>query len=188
MTDKREIAVAHWRRLDCEGSDRCTLWQAAQGWMLLGHAHWRIEDEDTVLSYDIRCGSDGHSLSADVAGEQAGRRIELRLLRSAHGWLLNDVMQPGTSDCTDLDLSFTPATNLLPLRRLGSACNSEMQVRAAWLKPDLGSIARLDQVYTRLDDRRVRYTSPGFSAELVVHASGFVTGYPGLWHGWVDGA
>ncbi|SDE13455.1 putative glycolipid-binding domain-containing protein [Ruegeria marina] len=186
MTDKRQIATAHWRRLDCEGSDRCTLWQAEQGLMLLGHAHWRSDDEDTVLSYDLRCAPDGQSLSADIAGEQGGRRIELRLHRTGEGWLLNDVLQPETGDCTDLDLSFTPATNLLPIRRLSDAANDELRICAAWLQPDLDCVSRLDQIYTRLADNRVRCASRGYGADLEVHGSGFVTGYPGHWHGWVD--
>lgn len=186
MTARREVATAHWRRLDCEGSDRCTLWQAEQGWILLGHAHWRTAGTDTALSYDVRCDPDGLSLSADVAGEQDGQRIALRLHRTSAGWFLNDTLQPGTGGCTDLDLSFTPATNLLPIRRLNGTAVKEMRVSAAWLIPDLASIQRLDQVYTRVSEDRVRYASTGFIAELEAHQSGFVTDYPGYWHGWVD--
>ncbi|SLN11809.1 hypothetical protein TRL7639_00094 [Falsiruegeria litorea R37] len=182
------LATAHWQRTVGEGTDRCTLSGVDQGWILMGYAVWRVDGVGSRLSYDVRCGPDWQSLSADVAGEVEGRQINLRLVRSAEGWLLNDVLQPGTGECTDLDLSFTPATNLLPIRRLGGVPGEQVTVQAAWLKPDLDEVARLDQIYERAPGGQVQYNSPSFSALLDVDASGFVTGYPDGWHGWVDEA
>ncbi|MCE8544253.1 putative glycolipid-binding domain-containing protein [Ruegeria pomeroyi] len=188
MSGREAVATAHWRRLDGEGSDRCTLSRVAQGWIMVGHAHWRDEGCDTTLSYDIRCAPDWRSLSADVAGERGGRPLSIRIEATPLGWRMDDVLQPGTEDCTDLDLSFTPATNLMPIRRLGAFAGDELRVAAAWLMPDLDCVARLDQIYTRLPDGRVHYASAGFAAELDLHGSGFATQYPGLWQGWVDDA
>jgi len=167
MSGREAVATAHWRRLDGEGSDRCTLSRVAQGWIMVGHAHWRDEGCDTTLSYDIRCAPDWRSLSADVAGERGGRPLSMRIEATPMGWRMDDVLQPGTEDCSDLD---------------------ELRVAAAWLMPDLDCVARLDQIYTRLPDGRVHYASAGFAADLDLHGSGFTTLYPGLWQGWVDDA
>lgn len=187
MTGRTAVASAHWRRLDIQGTDRCTLSQLDQGWMLVGQALWHDDGVDASLSYDVRCDPDWYSLSADVAGHIGGRAIALRLHRGPQGWVLNDEMQDNTANCHDLDLSFTPATNLLPLRRLSLARGQSAHVSAAWLKPGLGMLERLNQIYTRIDATGIRYSSPNFEAELEVHGSGFVTAYPGLWEGWVDG-
>jgi hypothetical protein len=85
--------------------------------------------------------------------------------------------------CLDVDLAFTPATNILPLRRLGLAVGESREVTAAWIRfPDL-SVEPLPQRYTRLDERRVRYESRGgaFTAELEVDELGLVVRYPPLW-------
>ena len=90
---------------------------------------------------------------------------------------------PSVACCLDLDLAFTPATNILPLRRLGLAVGESREVTAAWLRfPDL-SVEPLPQRYTRLDERRVRYESRGgaFTAELEVDELGLVVRYPPLW-------
>ncbi|MFV0514066.1 MAG: putative glycolipid-binding domain-containing protein [Jhaorihella sp.] len=185
MTGDGAGAMAHWRRLDRQGTDRCTLGRTDQGWMLTGQAVWR-EDGEVALTYAVRCNRHWHTLSADITGTHAGREIGLRILRTPEGWQMNDTSQPDVADCTDIDLSFTPATNLLALRRLALDGPAPQPVSAAWLPPDLARLRRLDQTYARVGDGRIDYASPGFSARLSVHDSGFVTQYPGLWEGWVD--
>lgn len=179
-------AMAHWRRLDGAGTDRCTLARADHGWLLTGRAVWLEDEMETALTYAVRCDPDWRSLSADVTGTRGGAEIGLRIAQAGDAWLLNDVPQPDLGGCIDLDLSFTPATNLLPLRRLPLDAGDPCPVGAAWLVPGLDRLERLDQTYARAYDGAVNYASPGFSARLTVHPSGFVTVYPGLWDGWVD--
>lgn len=186
MTGRTEIATAHWRRLDGEGSDRCTLSQVEHGWILMGRAAWRVDGLEASLTYDVRCDPGWLSLSADVCGEVGPRQLDLRLRLSPEGWLLNDVLQPGTAQCTDLDLSFTPATNLMPVRRLMLGPQPQMTVAAAWLQPELDAISRLDQTYVLKQDGSVDYASTTAQAEFTIDQSGFATNYPGLWQGWVD--
>jgi hypothetical protein len=90
---------------------------------------------------------------------------------------------PAVAGCLDVDLAFTPATNILPLRRLGLAVGESREMTAAWVRfPEL-SVEPLAQRYTRLDERRVRYESRGgaFTAELEVDELGLVVRYPPLW-------
>jgi hypothetical protein len=85
--------------------------------------------------------------------------------------------------CTDLDLNFSPSTNLLPIRRLNLEIGQEAEVKAAWLRFPSFELEPLFQVYRRLGESVFRYESGGgsFIAHLEVDASGFVTNYPGLW-------
>jgi uncharacterized protein len=90
---------------------------------------------------------------------------------------------PAVAGCLDVDLAFTPATNILPLRRLGLAVGESRELTAAWVRfPDL-SVEPLAQRYTRLDERRMRYESRGgsFTADLEVDELGLVVSYPPLW-------
>jgi uncharacterized protein len=89
----------------------------------------------------------------------------------------------GVAGCLDVDLAFTPATNLLPMRRLGLAAGESGDLTAAWVRfPDL-DVQPLPQRYTRLAERRWRYQSRGgaFTAELEVDDLGLVVRYPPLW-------
>ena len=90
--------------------------------------------------------------------------------------------------CEDVDLSFTPATNLLPIRRTGLAVGASAAVRAAWLGFPALTFEPLDQVYERVAECRYDYRSDGgaFRAILDTNRSGFVTEYSGLWR--IEGA
>jgi uncharacterized protein len=85
--------------------------------------------------------------------------------------------------CLDVDLSFSPATNLLPIRRLALQPGQSAPVRAAWVGfPGFG-IEPLDQVYRRVSETSYRYEAAAgtFTSEFEVNAAGFVTRYPGRW-------
>lgn len=83
--------------------------------------------------------------------------------------------------CIDLDLNFSPSTNLLPIRRLGLAVGQEAAARAAWLRFPSFTLEPLDQRYRRIDAATYRYESAGgFAADLAVDAAGVVTRYPGF--------
>jgi hypothetical protein len=83
----------------------------------------------------------------------------------------------------DLDFGFTPATNLLALRRLALAMGESANVRSAWLNVASGALEPLDQRYQRRTETAYWYESPhfGYAAELDVLPSGFIRRYPGLW-------
>jgi hypothetical protein len=99
---------------------------------------------------------------------------------SARRWKLDGAACPEIADCIDLDLNFSPSTNLLPIRRLNLVIGEEAKVRAAWLRFPSFALEPLEQLYRRIDALTYRYESAGgkFVADLHVNSAGFVTGYP----------
>jgi hypothetical protein len=83
----------------------------------------------------------------------------------------------------DIDLNFSPSTNLIPIRRMNLAVGEASDVRAAWLRFPSFALEPLPQQYRRLTDDTYRYESAGgeFVAELKVNRAGFVVDYPGIW-------
>ena len=110
--------------------------------------------------------------------------MALDIARSPSGkWTVGGERATSLDGCDDIDLAFSPATNLLPLRRLDLPVGASAAVRAAWVRfPELTTEV-LEQVYTRLSPERYLYESAGgsFRRELVVDPVGFVLDYPGLW-------
>lgn len=180
------IATAHWEALDRPGRDTCKLIAEPSGWMLVGRARFTDGGDDARLDYVVRCAPDWRSLSGDVSGRIAGRNVGWRLTRDDGGWRLDGIAVPGTARCHDIDLGFTPATNLLPVRRLSLHAGSAQDIDALWFRVPQGRAEVLRQTYERLDAWRMRYRSPGFGADLTLHSCGFVTDYPDGWRGTVD--
>ena len=124
-------------------------------------------------------------MAAMVRGARDGQPIDVRLARDSSGrWSLDGDDVPAVAGCIDVDLAFSPATNLLSLRRLELEVGQEAAVVAAWVTfPEL-SLAPLRQVYRRTSRNTYAYDAPDldFAATLRVDGHGFVLDYGDLWH------
>lgn len=141
----------------------------------------------TALHYRVRCSTGWQTREAHIQGWLGVQPVELWIKRDDAGhWTLNGSASPAVSGCMDLDLSFTPATNLLPLRRLDLPVGHTVEVRSAWLDWPARILKPLVQRYTRQSTTAYNYESelPGtdrFAAMLRVDSNGWVIDYPGLW-------
>jgi hypothetical protein len=123
-------------------------------------------------------------MAATIDGWVGDDVIELELLVSEGGiWYVNDEEIKEVEGCVDIDLNFSPITNLLPLQRLELKPGESEGVSAAWLRFPTFKLERLDQTYTRIDESTVKYESRDgeFSRTLKVNAAGLVLEYPGSW-------
>jgi hypothetical protein len=173
-----------WRRLDHPGHESALLFNQADSWHLQGTAVFSHDKLPCRLDYCIVCDLRWYTVSAKVAGWVGNSLIKIELaVTPDHHWLINEKTSPEVTGCLDLDLNFSPSTNLLPIRRLDLAVGREMEVRAAWLRFPSFRLEPLMQRYRRLDETSYRYESAGgrFVTELCVNAEGFVTKYPNIW-------
>lgn len=180
---ERDEAIL-WRRLDRPGHESARLSDQHPYRYLAGTAVFADMLGPCRLDYLVVCDATWRTLSGRVAGWVGEKVIEIELaVDSASRWTLNGAERPEMAGCIDLDLNFSPSTNLLPLRRLGLAIGQEAKVRAAWLRFPSFALEPLDQIYRRIGEATYRYENAGgtFVAELEVNGVGFVTRYPGFW-------
>lgn len=178
------IDMVLWRRLDRAGHEVGRLSDVHGRWELSGTAVFSDERGPCSLDYIVACDPRWRTLSASVTGFVGTERIDLVVSVDEEGaWHMDGARRPVVDGCIDIDLGFSPSTNLLPIRRLAMAVGDEREVNAAWLPFPALELEPLAQVYRREGDRLYRYTSAGgrFVRELTVNESGFVTHYPGLW-------
>lgn len=132
----------------------------------------------------MSCDAAWRTVSARIRGSNGDREVEIDVaVEDERRWRLNGEDCPAVAGSLDIDLGFSPATNLLPIRRLSLAVGEAAEVRAAWLPFPQLTFEPLPQVYRREGERTYRYESDGgrFVRTLDVNAAGFVTSYPGLW-------
>lgn len=180
------VASILWRRLDAPGHDACRLQRNASAWQLDGAAVFRLEHGRIgQLQYRVQCDLHWHTQWGTVRGWLGGGTVDLAIARDARGhWTLNGRPVADVSHCIDLDLGFTPATNLLQLRRLRLAVGEGADAPAAWVDLDGGgTLSELMQHYARTADDAYAYQAKrfGYSATLYATGEGFVRDYPGLW-------
>lgn len=176
--------VVLWRRLDQPGHESARLSFRHSRWYLSGTAVFAHRQQACRLDYLVECDEEWQTLSGRVVGWVGSEEVEIELsVDSERRWLLNATECLSVAGCTDLDLNFSPSTNLLPIRRMNLPIGERAAVRAAWLRFPSSTLEPLEQVYHRVDEATYRYESAGgtFVAELQVDAAGFVTRYPNFW-------
>jgi hypothetical protein len=111
-----------------------------------------------------------------------GARIEIQSDGAGHWRRADGAPLPELDGCIDPDISMTPFTNTLPIRRLGLGVGDAAEIGVAYiLVPDL-TLRAAPQRYTRLGERLWRFESldADFAADIAVDEHGFVVDYPGL--------
>ncbi|HRV90681.1 MAG TPA: putative glycolipid-binding domain-containing protein [Anaerolineae bacterium] len=177
-------AAILWRRLDQPGHEAARLSTQDGFWRLAGTANFIYNGQPCRLDYRILCDKTWQTRSGRVAGWVGPEPVEVDIAVDVAGrWWLNGTEITAVAGCLDLDLNFSPSTNLLPIRRLGLAVGQAAAVKAAWLRFPSFTLEPLEQTYHRLAEATYRYESAGgkFVRDLPVNAAGFVTTYPDFW-------
>lgn len=173
-----------WRRVDQPGHDSARLWFQDPYWHLAGAAIFVEDRRPCRLDYQVICDTAWNTVHGKVTGWVGDMTVELEFeADTTRHWRLNETECVAVAGCIDVDLGFTPATNLLAIRRLQLPIGKEADVRAAWLRLPTFTLEPLEQTYRRAGAESYRYeTLAGkFAKDLTVNEAGFVTHYPGFW-------
>src|ERR1041385_5319445 len=109
--------VVLWERVDTTGLEYAEI-GASPVW-IAGEAIVRDFASDWAVSYRIECDHAGVTTRAVARVRRDGVAVERELLQSSTGaWTVDGIPAPQLSACRDADLSITPSTNTLPIRRL----------------------------------------------------------------------
>jgi uncharacterized protein len=175
-----------WRRLDVSGREEAHAARTAVGWSLTGTLEVEEEGVSFRLRYEIELDEQWHTRAVLIEGTRDEAPVQLSLAADGMGnWIRDAAPAPDLIGTIDIDLGFTPATNTLPIRRLGLAVGESATVRCAWLRfPELW-LEPLEQTYTRDAEQIFRYVAlidgAEFSAHLHTDEFGRVLQYEGLW-------
>jgi hypothetical protein len=175
-----------WRRLDLPGREEARIEQTAEGWRLTGQLEADEANARAQLRYVIDCEPDWRTRRTVVTGSASGTPVRFEFTADGKGhWTSRGDPLPLVEGALDIDLGFTPATNLLPIRRLNLAVGQRADVRTAWVRfPEL-RVEALAQSYHREARRVFRYDAlvdgQRFQARLDTDEFGRVLLYEGLW-------
>jgi hypothetical protein len=175
-----------WRRVDVRGHEEASAARTAVGWSLTGELDVQEGGAAFRLRYEIELDERWRTRDVLIEGTRDGVPVRIALAADGLGnWVRDGAPAPELTATIDIDLGFTPATNTLPIRRLGLAVGESVAVRSAWLRfPEL-RLEPLDQTYLREGEQTFRYVAridgEEFTARLDTDAFGRVVRYEGLW-------
>jgi len=139
------------------------------------------------IGYEIRCDERWRVREVRTASPDS-EQPDLELLADGEGrWKRRDGEPvPELDGCIDVDISATPLTNTLPIRRLGLMPGESEELAVTYVRVPELSVGPERQRYGCLEARadgglyRFEALPSGFTAELPVDAERLVIDYPGL--------
>jgi hypothetical protein len=172
-----------WKRLDQPGTEWCQL-QAGGEKAIRGVVVFSYEMMPCRMEYIIKCDSSWETRSASITGQIGNKSVSRQIKVDAiRHWFVDGKRVGAVDGCIDIDLGFSPSTNLLPIRRLRMRLGERREVRAAWVEFPSLKVKLLNQIYLRSGRGTFSYKSEegSFKRELLVNKTGLVLRYPGYW-------
>jgi uncharacterized protein len=179
-----------WSQQDGTGLEHLVMREDAPGAVIESAVVGEHEEGAFGLMYRIECDtrwqvmrlalrlSDGRTLDLHRVPCDQTNRHALAEWIDAEG-----VPQASLRGCIDVDLTATPFTNTLPIRRLRLQEGERHVIRVVYVQVPSLAVRAAEQAYCCIEpNRRYRYDGldTHFTAELTVDADGFVLDYPGL--------
>ena len=174
------MATILWQDLETGALDRCRLEAGPDGLRLSGVVLTAAHGTPLDVRYLVEAGPGG--LTRRVELELDGGAVRRVLLADGAGrWRWEGGPElAGVTGALDVDLTVTPATNTLPIRRLGLEVGQAAELLTAWVQFPGLEVVGSAQRYQRLAPDRWRFSTGDFTAELLVDPDGLVLDYGGL--------
>jgi len=175
------MIVARWRSEEGYGIEHACITVRPSG----------IEVESVVIG--DRFGAYGGRYRLQCAADWSVRHLEIDVVGGGSLRLTSDgggnwkdaagTPLPELQGCIDVDISATPFTNTLPIRRLQLVAAQRREIRVVYIPvPSLAAVPAAQAYTCVVAGKRYRYEGlfRHFEAELEVDADGLVINYPTL--------
>ncbi|ANI93089.1 putative glycolipid-binding domain-containing protein [Dietzia timorensis] len=163
-----------WTGLEDPSREVCSIESGPQGVVIAS----RIQGGDSDCSYRLQVTVDWTFESLEI--QSNGRDLDLRL--TERGWVVDGTQRPDLKDAHEVDISVSPLSNTLPIRRLDLAVGESADITTAYIRVPELDVTTDPQRYTRTDENVYLYESrdSDFRRSVLVDSEGLVIEYPGL--------
>ena len=178
-----DAIVARWQPWHSTGIEHLVLREGSREIVAESVVVGSADDSVFAVRYRIRCDKSWRVRNAEIALVGNDRKIEISS-DGKGGW--SDASGKSLrklAGAIDIDLSATPFTNTLPIRRLKLGPRQSAEILAVYILVPALTLTTDPQRYTCLTaGKRYRYESidSDFTRDIVVDRRGLVVTYPGL--------
>lgn len=182
FSDIPEFVEARWRPVESDGAQVFRVRRTSDGYVATGAVSMSRLDGGLGLEVTIELDAAWLVRLASIEASD-GRELVLEH-DGAGGWIRDGVPAQDLAGCRDVDLSASPITNTLPVRRLPWRTGQSRDFKMAYIKAPELQVFKDDQRYTCLGDRRFRFEERdgSFADDIAFDAHGLIAEYPKLFH------
>jgi hypothetical protein len=165
-----------WHDRRALGAEHCTLSAEPGGFRFDAVLATAIDGAPLLVEYIVRVDSGWRTRRAEVKLNGGGGKDTLILLADGYGgWWCDAHRVDELEGCLDVDLSITPSTNTLPIRRLLLQPGQSASIDAARVAFPVLAVARAAQTYERVDAHGYIFKANKQESDLEVDNDGLVT-------------
>lgn len=178
-----DAIVARWQPWNSTGIEHLVLREGSREIVAESVVVGSADDSVFALRYRIRCDKSWRVRSAEITLVGSDRKIEISSDGKGNWSDASGKSLPKLEGAIDIDLSATPFTNTLPIRRLKLKARRSAEILAVYILAPRLTLTTDPQRYTCLvPGKRYRYESidSDFTREIEVDRRGLVVTYPGL--------
>ena len=175
--------VARWQDWNGKGIEHLVLRESAREVVVESVVVGSADGAPFALRYRIRCDKSWRVRSAEIAMVGENRKIEITGDGRGNWSGASGKRLPKLNGAIDIDLSASPFTNTLPIRRLKLRAGQAAEITTVYILVPALTLTTDPQRYTCLAPlKRYRYESidSDFTREIDVDSRGLVVTYPGL--------
>ena len=170
-----------WQPDQGEGAEEFSFRVMPGGFEARGEVAATLEGAPLKASYVVETDAAWQTRRVRVE-VKGGGTLEILSDGAGHWRRADGTALPELDGCLDPDISMTPFTNTIAIRRLGSRVGEAAEIKVAYiLVPEL-ALRAAPQRYTHLSPRLWRFDGLDidFAADITVDEDGFVVEYPEL--------
>jgi uncharacterized protein len=171
-----------WKSRHYNTAEQCTIEHGTKGMAVTSRIEGSYHGSLLLVDYDITLNERWEVMTFRVDGRYDELIVAFGGKKENGRWIVNDEPLPECETCFDIDISLTPFTNTLPIKRLDLEEGVRTRIDVLYIDIFENTIGRRQQLYQKLPDDRYRFENvpKDFEATIKFDADSFVKTYPGL--------
>jgi len=171
-----------WTGLQYHSIEHCSWTNSANGNEIVSAIVGYYENKIYKVEYNIETNVNWETKSVTIRIKIDDAADTIILKKQDEKWILNGVPADEYNGIYDIDISLTPFTNTLPVRRLKLTGHEEQVITVIYFDILDRQIKPLKQIYTRLTAHNYKYENydKSFTANIQTGEDGLVKDYPTL--------
>lgn len=153
----------------------------AAGYLVNSQLTGEFEGRIMRIDYQLQLNYLWHTVSVIANSRQGEHTNALSFTSDTNGnWRFNGNAVEEFKDCIDVDISVTPFTNTLLIKRLKLNTNESRAIKVLYINLPKEELHVMEQRYTKLNDGSCLYQNIGsnFEAVISIDENGLVINYP----------
>lgn len=177
------ITPLSWKGLNDPTFEHCLVSRMPGAIVVQSKIEGTVNNEQTIVEYRLELDTAWSLQSVQLSMTQPAVR-SIRLTHNKFGEWVDDQLKtwPQLDGCMEVDISLTPFTNTLPVKRLCFKPGESREIKVVYFDLPSFEISMKPQRYTYLGDNVFRFESldADYVNEITFNAAGFVQHYPDL--------